>query len=91
VRPLVEADPERLMGGTAASLAEAAPEGRAFAAVHGYSMPQLLKDQRFKVALALADAGLAGTAAGRRAIASATPLQAPRRDNLTAVQRQGAR
>jgi hypothetical protein len=85
----VEADPERLLSGTAASLAEPAPEGRAFAAVHGYSMPQLLKDPRFKVALALADAGLAGTAAGRRAIAGAAPLQAPRRDNLTAGQRQG--
>jgi hypothetical protein len=85
---MVDSDPQRLLAPTAASLAEAPEQGRAFAQVHGYSMGQLLKDQRFKVALALADAGLQGTAAGRRAIAAAAPLQAPRRDNLTAVQRE---
>jgi hypothetical protein len=71
-----------------ASVAEAPEQGRAFAPVHGYSMGQLMRDQRFKVALALADAGLAGTAAGRRAIAAAAPLQVPRRDSMTAGQRE---
>ena len=46
----VEADPERAMGPTASTLAEAPdPEGQAFQPLHGFTVKDLRRDQRFRV------------------------------------------
>jgi len=48
-----------------------------------------MKDQRFKVSLAIAEAGLTKTDAGRQAILAARPMRPTRTDNLTTHERSG--
>jgi len=72
--PEAAVDPLRLLQPTKCSAAEAQPEGRAFAPVHGYSTQQLMRDPRFRVLDALGRAGLRGTVAAAQAVAA---LQAP--------------
>lgn len=51
----VDADPERAMGPTASTLAEAPdPDGQAFIPLHGFTVKDLRRDQRFRVRLLLA-------------------------------------
>eukprot|EP00898_Chlorokybus_atmophyticus_P001253 jgi/Chlat1/2128/Chrsp17S00186 len=84
VAPVVSADPERVLQPTAAVAAERMQlPGKAFNPVNGYTTHELMRDQRFKIAVALRDAGLHQTEAGRAAVASAAARAQPRRDQLT--------
>lgn len=87
----VAADPERAMGPTASTLAEKAGEGSGaeFRVNNGYATEELLRDPRFRVALALHERGLTGgQAAGyaREIIANTRPAKLTRVDNLTTGQ-----
>ncbi|GLI63724.1 hypothetical protein VaNZ11_006785 [Volvox africanus] len=90
VAPEVAADPERLLGPTAASAAvdpDKDAEG-AFHPVNGFTTDQVVKDQRFKVFEALAVLGLHETTYGRQAIAAAQPARPTRPDNFTTEERE---
>lgn len=91
VAPSVDADPRRVLQATAAVTAhvETERERGALFPVHGYNMGALLADTRFKLSLALNDAGLYGTEAGRRAMCSVQGSLLPRRDMFTTSESRG--
>lgn len=74
-----ERDPARLVSATAASAAEDASAHPLFR-VDGYDMSALLKDSRFRIHMALAEAGMGNSEYGRQVVMAARPAQAPRGD-----------
>jgi len=81
VVPAVERDPTRVLLPTAASAAEDSSHNPLFS-VHGYDMTELLRDQRFRLQLALFDRGLHASEYGRAAVASMQPATQPRLDAI---------
>lgn len=79
VAPSVDRDPSRVLQATQASAAEGDATNPLFA-VHGYDMSALLKDKRFRLQLALWNAGVSHTAYAKEMVASAAPAIAPRPD-----------
>lgn len=65
----ITADSERATGATAASLATCQPKVELFP-VHGYSEQTLMKDIRYKLGIALSNAGLRHTEYGRTILTS---------------------
>lgn len=75
-----EKDPERLLHKTKAlELREAATAASALFPVHGYSDDQLMRDEGFRVGIALREAGLHTSAYARTAMQT---LAQPRRDTV---------
>ena len=80
----VTADPQRAVAPTAASGATAQPRVELFRAT-GYAEATLMKDMRYKLSLALSNAGLRGTEYGRNVLTSAR-LGAPLRPDAIETQ-----
>lgn len=96
VAPEVVADPQRLLQPTAAwSQHEEAqaggicPDG-GFAVHGGYSVDELMKDQRFKVGLALQEAGLTGSDYARQVLKSIPTAKPMRTDMMTSEEKAAA-
>ena len=81
-RPQVESDPERVVAETAAreirkvTVTDAADQVSLFKN-HGYTTDGLMKDIRFKVSTALAEAGLQSTSYGQELIRGLGVQRAP--------------
>jgi hypothetical protein len=75
-----ERDPERLLAATAASSADDSLAQHPLFAVHGYDMSALLKDQRFRIQLALWNAGVHQSEYARAVVAAAPTATQPRPD-----------
>ena len=72
------------MGPTESTLAEPPDAlGQAFNPVHGFTVKDMQRDQRFRVAEALHRQGLQGTAAGKSALLAAKPAMLARPDTRT--------
>eukprot|EP00741_Cyanophora_paradoxa_P024655 tig00022099_g23805.t1 len=97
VAPVVESDPARLLRPTAAMVSgeaaaaasasgSAGPSGKELFPVHGYTVDQLFSDTRFKLTVALREAGLAHMPYAQEMIARAVPRTQPRVDSYTSGQ-----
>ena len=80
VAVIAEKDPERLLHKTKAlELREAADAAQALFPVHGYSNDELMRDEGFRVGLAIREAGLHTSSYARTALHT---LAQPRRDTM---------
>lgn len=96
VAPQVERDPSRVIQETKSttmyskSSNQNSEHEKPLFPVHGYTIDRLMKDPKFKVSQALAEAGMHNTDYGRHVIKNTRAFKQTRVDNLTIDQRERA-